>query len=223
MVKYFLLLFLLFQGCAHQEVPEINRAKELLGKMNTAEKYRMLRSYQFLQSLSANPGRMPIPQGYLPGIPRLGIPSIEFVGSGTSTRHLAQEEKILKLGFVNLIRDSAKTQVFGNFEEASTVDSILGPSGSVELKNIVGKGELKDLDLFLVQEGHAHRVRKYVCAQHRDGEDFHCVSARLEGIIKELGIGDEYNLLLSEEKLFPEHLDRLTGEVLSTMDELEII
>ncbi len=70
---------------------------------------------------------MPIINVYIPGVPRLGIPSIELVGLPELRRDLAREEKSLKLGFVNLIRDYEKTQVFGNFEKAPAVDSILGP------------------------------------------------------------------------------------------------
>ena len=119
--------------------------------MTDEEKYKILRSYRFLQNLTAQTGRMPIAEGYLPGIPRLGIPSIEFVGAEKTARHVAREEKTFKLGFVNLIRDSAKTQVFGNFEDAKAVDSILGPGKSGDLKSAAGRGELKDLGLFLVQ------------------------------------------------------------------------
>ena len=45
----------------------------------------------------------------------------------------------------------------------------------------------------------------------------------MEGIIKELGIAEEYDKLLAEEILSEEQLDRLAGEVLNTIDELEII
>lgn len=223
-IKYILFSLLFIFSCSHKEKsPEINQGKEILSKMTTEEKYKILRSYRFLQNLSGNPGRMPIAQGYLPGIPRLGIPSIEFVGSEKASRHVAREEKTLKLGFVNLIRDSAKTQVFGNFEDAKAVDSILGPGRTNDLKSAAVRGELKDLDLFLVQSGSQGQVREYVCAQHTGGEDFNCVAARLEGIIKELGIADEYDQLLANEKLEDDQLNRLAGEVLNSMDELEII
>lgn len=192
--------------------------------METGEKYKVLRTYRFLQMLSANPGRMPITQGYLPGIPRLGIPAIEFVGAPDDRREPAREEKTLKLGFVNLIRDSEKTQVFGNFDEAPAVDSILGPGDTSELRSMArSQNELQDLDLFLVQEGSDGRIRKYVCAQHRAQDDFNCVAARLELILQEMGIAGEYNQLLESEQLTTNQLDRLVGEVLNTMDELRIL
>ncbi len=152
MVKYLLLVFLLM-GCAHKERESPDPGKDILAKMSLSEKYKILRSYRFLQTLSASsPGRMPIAHGYLPGIPRLGIPSIEFVGSERNTRQVARDEKTLKLGFVNLIRDYEKTQVFGNFEEAGRVDSILSPEKEKDFRTLANRGELKDLDLFLVQE-----------------------------------------------------------------------
>jgi hypothetical protein len=191
--------------------------------MTESEKYKILRSYRFLQSLSQNPGRMPITEGYLPGIQRLGIPSVEFVGKQRNTREVAREEKTLKLGFVNLIRDSEKTQVFGNFNEAEAVDSIMGPESTVVLKDIVNQGELKDLDLFLVQEGSSGRVRNYVCAQYREEQELHCVIAKMETTLRQLGIEDEFDNLLAAENLKSQHLDRLVGEVLNTMDELKLL
>lgn len=222
MIKYFLLSFLII-NCSHQANEEVNKGKALLSRMTSGEKYKILRSYRFLQNMTANPGRMPIALGYLPGIPRLGIPSIEFVGSEKVSRQIAHNEKTLKLGFVNLIRDSAKTQVFGTFEDAEAVDAILGPGSTNELKKAAVRGELKDLDLFLVQEGGQGHVRNYVCAQYTDSEEFNCVAARLEEIIRGLGISEEYDKLLTDEKLSGEHLDRLAGEVLSSMNELKII
>jgi hypothetical protein len=210
-------------GCSHQEKGPEDHAHALLSRMTVPEKYKILRSYRFLQNLSANPGRMPLAMGYLPGIPRLGIPSVEFVGSDRSNRSLAREEKTLKLGFVNLIRDNEKTQVFGNFNEADAVDSILGPEKNKELKLAAGRGELKDLDLFLVQEGSQERVRNYVCAQRREEDDFNCVAARMDSIIQQLGLSEDYDQLLATESIPPEDLDRLVGEVLSTMDELRLI
>ncbi|MES2526266.1 MAG: hypothetical protein V4598_04240 [Bdellovibrionota bacterium] len=223
MVKYFFLIFLML-SCAHEKPDSTDRGKEILTKMSVPEKYKILRAYRFLQTLSANsPGRMPIAHGYLPGIPRLGIPSIEFVGNDTNSRQIARDEKILKLGFVNLIRDSEKTQVFGNFEEAGKVDSILSPEKEDDFRKIARDGELKDLDLFLVQSGSPVRVRNYVCAQYRDKDDFKCVSARLENMLREMGLSDDYDQKLAEESLNGQDLDRIVMEVLSTMDELKII
>lgn len=219
----FLFSFFLISSCAHKSEILEPQAHKLLSKMSTPEKYKILRSYRFLQSLSGNPGRMPIDLGYLPGIPRLGIPSVEFVGSERNTRQIAREEKTLKLGFVNLIRDSEKTQVFGNFNEAEAVDSILGPERTTAIKEVAGRGELKDFDLFLVQEGIQGRVRNYVCAQYREKEDFNCVAARMESIIKQMSITEEFDKLLATETLTSQHLDRLVGEVLNTMDELKLL
>lgn len=222
-MKYFFLIFLML-SCAHEKPDSTDRGKEILTKMSVPEKYKILRAYRFLQTLSANsPGRMPIAHGYLPGIPRLGIPSIEFVGNDTNSRQIARDEKILKLGFVNLIRDSEKTQVFGNFEEAGKVDSILSPEKEDDFRKIARDGELKDLDLFLVQSGSPVRVRNYVCAQYRDKDDFKCVSARLENMLREMGLSDDYDQKLAEESLNGQDLDRIVMEVLSTMDELKII
>lgn len=192
--------------------------------MTKEEKYKLLRSYRFLQTLtSKSPGLMPIAEGYIPGIPRLGIPSVELVGSERPSRSLAREEKTLKLGFVNLIRDFEKTQVFGSFSDARMVDEIMEPDLKRELKRIVTSGDLKDLDLYLVQEGSQGRVRKYVCAQFREESEFHCVSARMESILKEMGLADDYDELLATEHLPGEKLDRLVGEVLNTMDELRLL
>jgi hypothetical protein len=191
--------------------------------MTVDEKYKILRSYRFLQSLSGNPGAMPITEGYLPGIPRLGIPSVEFMGKDRNTRGVAREEKTLKLGFVNLIRDSEKTQVFGNFNDAEAVDSILGPESTMKIKNVVSRGELKDLDLFLLQEGTNGKVRNYVCAQFRETEEFHCVAAKMEMILRQMGIAGKFDGLLANQGLEPQQLDRLIGEVLNTMDELKLL
>lgn len=191
--------------------------------MTVDEKYRILRSYRFLQSLSDNPGNMPITEGYLPGIPRLGIPSVEFVGSESNTRRVAREEITLKLGFVNLIKDSEKTQVFGNFNDAEAVDSILSPDSTQRFKDFAGRKELKDLDLFLLQEGTNGKVQNYVCAQYREKEEFHCVAARMEGILRQMGIAGKFDGLLASEGLAPNQLDRLVGEILNTMDELKLL
>lgn len=192
--------------------------------MTTEEKYKILRSYQFLQTLTANsPGRMPIAEGYLPGIPRLGIPSVELVGTDRTSRNVARDEKTLKLGFVNLIRDFEKTQVFGSFDEAQTVDSIMEPDLKAEIRNIVSTGDLRDLDLYLVQEGSQGRTRKHVCAQFRDENEFHCVATRMESILKQMGLTEKYPELLEKEKLQENDLDYLVGEVLNTMDELRLI
>ncbi len=225
-MKRFATVFLIFVmlGCAHEKPESAERGKEILTKMSVPEKYKILRAYRFLQTLSANsPGRMPIAHGYLPGIPRLGIPSIEFIGADKNTRQIAQDEKILKLGFVNLIRDSEKTQVFGNFEEAGKVDTILSPEKEIDIRKIARDGELKDLDLFLVQSGSQGRVRNYVCAQYREKDDFKCVSARLESMLQEMGLSEDYDRLLAEESMRTDDLNRVVMEVLSTMDELKII
>lgn len=190
--------------------------------MTVEEKYKILRSYRFLQSLSVNPGRIPITEGYLPGIPRLGIPSVEFVGADRKNRTVAREEKTLKLGFVNLIRDSEKTQVFGNFNAAKAVDSILSPESSMEIKDVVNRGELKDFDLFLLQEGSPGEVKNYVCAQYSEREEFHCVLAKMETILNQMGISAQFDELLNSGKLSEVQLNRLVGEVLNTMDELKL-
>ncbi len=213
---------ILFTGCAHQDEP-LPQSHLLISKMTAEEKYKILRSYRFLQSLSVNPGRMPITEGYLPGIPRLGIPSVEFMGAERTNRAVAREEKTLKLGFVNLIRDSEKTQVFGNFNAAEAVDSILGPDSDQEIKDVVSSGELKDLDLFLLQKGSIGRVQNFVCAQYREKEEFHCVVAKMESILKQMGIADQFDELLSREKLSEVQLDRLVSEVINTMDELKLL
>ena len=211
-------------SCAHKKSETIHPEREIAAKMTTAEKYKLLRSYRFLQTLSTSaPGRMPIAHGYLPGIPRLGIPSIEFIGNDRNTRQFAYEEKTLKLGFVNLIRDQEKTQVFGNFEEAGRVDSILSPDQEKEIRSVTGQGELKDLDLYLVQEGSLGRIRNYVCAQYRKNDEFNCVAPRLEIILQELDLTENYDSLLLQEGLKMQDLDRIVLEVLSTMNELKIL
>ena len=224
MVNYLFLVFLTL-GCAHKEVESPDPGKDILAKMSLPEKYKILRSYRFLQTLSgSSPGRMPIALGHLPGIPRLGIPSIEFVGSDRNTRQVARDEKTLKLGFVNLIRDYEKTQVFGNFAEAGRVDSILSPEKEKDFRRLANRGELKDLDLFLVQEGSQEgRVRNYVCAQYRDKEEFNCVSSRLDLILREMGLAEDYDKLLAEESMNTNQLDRVVLEVLFTMNELKIL
>lgn len=192
--------------------------------MTSEEKFKLLRSYRFIQMISRSPGRMPINSGFLPGIPRLGIPGVEFIGSAKDERKPAGDEKTLKLGFVNLIRDNEKTQVFGNFDEASAVDRILGPGRAPDIRALTkSRKDLQDLDLFLVQDGTGGQVRKYVCARHRELDEFNCVAARLELIMSELGIDENYDELLEQEKLTTTQLDRLTGEVLDTMDELKIL
>lgn len=221
-MKY-LFLFLLLIGCAHEEPAHMDPGKEILSRMTVPEKYKLLRAYRFLQTLSANPGQTPIAQGYLPGIPRLGIPSIEFMGRDKNFRQVARDEKTLKLGFVNLIRDYEKTQVFGNFEEAGRVDSILSPEKENDFRSMTRKGELKDLDLFLVKEGSQGRVRNYVCAQYREKDEFNCVATRLEVILLELDLTADYDNLLAQENLKSADLDRIVLEVLSIMTELKIV
>lgn len=216
-------LFILL-GCSHSPPAHIPKDQQVLSKMTNDEKYKIIRSYKFLQTLSStSPGRMPFQEGYLPGIPRLGIPSIEFTGDERVNRHPSREEKTLKLGFVNLIRDSEKTQVYGNFNDAPAVDSILGPDRKQEFRKSTFTRELKDLDLFLVLEGSQGRVQKYVCAQYRENDEFNCVAARLESVIKRLGISDEYEKLLATQSLSQEQLDTLAKEVLSNMNELKIL
>ncbi len=222
-MKWLLFLLITF-SCTHKEMESFHPEKDIAAKMTTPEKYKLLRSYRFLQTLSSSaPGRMPIAHGYLPGIPRLGIPSIEFIGTDRNTRQLAYEEKTLKLGFVSLIRDQEKTQVFGNFEEAGRVDSILSPEREKDIRSVTGEGELKDLDLYLVQEGSKERVRHYVCAQYREKDEFNCVSPRLELILQELDLAENYDSLLLQEGLKQQDLDRIVMEVLSTMNELKIL
>ena len=219
-----ILAFLIFFSCAHQSEVTGLRGQKILTKMTESEKYRLLRSYRFLQTLSGNhPGQMPISEGYLPGIPRLGIPSVELVGGDRPARNVAREEKTLKLGFVSLIRDFEKTQVFGNFSEAQMVDEIMEPEKSSELRKIVTTGELKDLDLYLVQEGSQGRIRKYVCAQFREENEFHCIAARMESMLKQMGIAEDYDRYLATESLPRNQLNRLVGEVLNTMDELRLL
>ncbi len=224
-MKVFLMIFffILF-GCTHKTPEHVPKQELVLAKMTGDEKYKILRSYRFLQTLSSmTPGRMPFHEGYLPGIPRLGIPSIEFVGDDRISRHPSRDEKSLKLGFVNLIRDYEKTQVFGNFEEATDVDSIMAPEKKEEFRKTALSRELKDLDLFLVLEGSQGRVQKYVCAQYRENDEFNCVAARLETILKQLGIAEEYDKLLATQTLTSAQLDTLTREVLSNMNELKIL
>ncbi len=219
-----ILYLLIILGCSHQTPEFVPRQDAVLAKMTRAEKYKILRTYRFLQTLSSNsPGRMPFQEGYLPGIPRLGIPSIEFVGDDRINRHPSRDEKTLKLGFVNLIRDFEKTQVFGNFDEAPQVDSIMGPDRLEEFRKNTLTKELKDLDLFLVLEGSQGRVQKYVCAQYRESDEFNCVAARLETFMKQLGIAEDYDNLLAGESLTSVQLDTLVKEVLSNMNELKIL
>lgn len=222
-MRVILLMFFLL-SCAHERPGHEYRGKKLLAKMGRDEKYRVLRSYRFLQNLSENsPGRLPVAEGFLPGVPRLGIPSIELVGSARPSRNVAREEKTLKLGFVNLIRDFEKTQVFGSFSEAPVVDEIMEPDLRSAVKKIVSSGELRDLDLYLVQEGSLGRMRKHICAQFREDDEFHCIPARMESILNQMGISRDYDKLLMTESLTPAQLDRLTGEVLNSMDELRLL
>ena len=220
----FILLIAFLLSCAHENPEPGYRGRKLLPKMTRDEKYRVLRSYRFLQSLSeSSPGRLAVAEGFLPGVPRLGIPSVELVGSDRPSRNVAREEKTLKLGFVNLIRDSEKTQVFGSFSEAPVVDEIMEPDLRSRVRKVISTGELKDLDLYLVQEGSRGRTRKHICAQFREEDEFHCIPARMESILNQMGISKDYDRLLVTESLTPAQLDRLTGEVLNSMDELRLL
>ena len=219
-----LLLVGLLVACSHQ--PEMNppRTEELLARMGREEKYRVLRSYRFLRNLAGQaPGRMPISKGHLPGIPRLGIPAIVLVGHEQRNRRVARDERALRVGFVNLIRDFQKTQVFGNFSEAPEVDAIFSPGKKTEIKEALKQEELNDLDLFLVQIQNGGRREKYVCAQYRRDEDLSCVRSKWETILKQLGIVETYDQSLADETLRTSDLDRLVSEVLNSMNELRLL
>ena len=45
----------------------------------------------------------------------------------------------------------------------------------------------------------------------------------METTLRQLGIEDEFDNLLAAENLKSQHLDRLVGEVLNTMDELKLL
>lgn len=218
-----LILIVFLTGCAGRREVDPPRAQEILAELNKDEKYRILRSYRFLQTLLNQPGKIPVTGAHLPGVPRVGIPSVEFVGARASERRPAGEGKTLRLGFVNLIRDSEKTQVFGSFEKAGAVGEIMEPEKTGDFKAAIRRSELRDLDLFLVQESSRGRIKNFVCAQYHAEDDFACVPSKMGPLLKSLGLQDDYDEKLAEESLSRQELDRLLGEVLGTMEELRLI
>ncbi|MFL5783469.1 MAG: hypothetical protein ACJ76H_02595 [Bacteriovoracaceae bacterium] len=219
MVKAVLLLLLF--SCAHKTVSP--NVEKVFSRMTTQEKYKVLRAYRFVQTSLDLQGGGQSPHGLFPGIPRLGIPAIEFVGSERNSRDIAREEKILKLGYVNLISDSEKTQVYGNFEDAKAVDAILGMEKRPDLSHLQEHAELKDLDLFIVHEGTQGKIKKYVCTHWQQEDEFHCVSQRIDSMMKDMRISGNIDKILEDEKLTPDQLDRLSRAVLVTLNELKLL
>ena len=91
------------------------------------------------------------------------------------------------------------------------------------LRHKASHAELKDLDLFIVHEGSQGQIKKYVCTHWQQDDEFHCVSQRIDSMMKDMGITGNIDKILEEEKLSPDQLDRLSRAVLVTLNELKLL
>lgn len=210
--------------------PSYERAQEVLLEMTSQEKLQILKSYMTLKALSSGQINPTESSDLLfTGIPRLGIPSIQLAGGDTiSTRAAAPQrgEEVLQLGSVNLIRNSEREQVYGNFPEADKVDALLKPGATMKIgrKNFT-KYDLQDLDIFLVQSGSEEEgVKNFVCAIHHKGkEDYLCVEAKFDQTLQELGLSQILPQALEEGNITQSQIDTLVLRMLAFMHELKII
>ncbi len=251
MLKYLCLLALIF-ACSHEDPtperdnslrlksaqvalpPSFEKAQGLLLKMKDNEKYQVLQSFLNLRDLSKGQSfSSSTSNQFFKGIPRLKIPSIQFVAenpkkdqiSTQAAGPLRGENEVLKLGTVNLIRDFEKAQVFESFDKAPTVDNLLAPLNQ-QPEAIEGpKKKIQDLDIFMVRSGSEESlVKDYICAIRRNiTKDYSCVESRFDDSLKQLGIGENVHQALKQKQLTTSQVDSLVLRMLATMIELKII
>lgn len=205
--------------------PSFEKAQSLLLKMKREEKYQILQSYLNLRDLSQGQSYSASTSNqFFEGIPRLKIPSIQFVAEEpgrdkVSTQNAAPlkgENEVLKLGTVNLIRNFEKAQVFESFSEAPKVDNLLSPAGELPEALEGLKKKIQDLDIFMVKSGSEESgVKDYICAIRRDlSKEYTCVESRFDDLFQEAQ---------RSQKLTTSQIDSLVLRMLATMIELKII
>jgi hypothetical protein len=246
-----IITLLILASCSHRQVPpedealriraaqvklppSFERAEELLLKMTEKEKEKILHSYLTLRELSAGSMNPQLTnQQFFAGIPRLHIPSIEFVSEDPRNDKVSilsaapmRNKEVLKLGTVNLIRNFEKEQVYGNFSQAPKVDALLSPEKIPQKVEEETNGKkLEDLDIFMVKSGSQEgTVRDYICAIRRNIErEYTCVESHFKEAIEELGLKMDLDQALREHKLSTTAIDNLVLRMLATMVELKII
>lgn len=214
--------------------PSFEKAQSLLLKMNKAEKYQILQSYLNLRDLSKGQSYSASTfNQFFEGIPRLKIPSIQFVAEDpfkdkVSTQNAAPlkgESEVLKLGTVNLIRNFEKAQVFESFNEAPKVDNLLSPAGQAPEAPEGPKKKLQDLDIFMVKSGSEESaVKDYICAIRKDlSREYNCVESRFDDSLQDMGLEENITQSFRSQKLTTSQVDSLVLRMLATMIELKII